>query len=215
MKKIGASQGVGKAKRAPKQRKAEALAQAERAREPSEIELVQFAREIGINLRPPEIVPYTPDEIEIRAKGVTYFDDRRAEIGPKSWLPYGFQFRSEEGQRLTLAERNGWRAAAMSEAMGAWGTAQEAIRRGEAEYRHNMKVESLRNDRTLSEDAACDALGVKRRETLHARLRLAGYNPTKFPDAYPSKAVEDARQHWKQKERTRKAKEKQARTSTK
>ena len=158
MKKIGASQGVGKAKRAPKQRKAEALAQAERARAPSEIELVQFAREIGINLHPPETVPYTPELIYFLAKGVTYFD-RPPDFKPKS-RPYGFQFHSEEGEPLTLAERDAWRAAAMSEAMGAWRTAQEAIRRGEAEYRHNMKVESLRNDGTLSEDAACDALGL-------------------------------------------------------
>ena len=195
-----------------KQRKTDTPAEAARGRAPSEIELVQFAREIGVNLHPPEIVPYRPDEM--RAEGVTYFD-RRSEIGPKSRAPYGFQFRSEEGEPLTLAERNAWRAAAMSEAMGAWSTAQEAIRRGKEEYTHNMKAESLRNDGTLSEDAACHALGVKRRETLHARLRLVGYNPTKFPDAYPTKAVEDARQHWKQKERIRKRTEKQARTSTK
>ena len=33
--------------------------------------------------------------------------------------------------------------------------------------------------------------------------------------AYPFEAVEDAREHWKQKERARKAKEKQARKRTK
>ena len=214
MKKIGASQGVGKAKRAPKQRKAVALAQAERARAPSEIELVQFAREIGINLHPPEIVPYTPDEIDTRAEGVTYFD-RRSEIGPKSRPPYGFKFRSEEGKPLTLAERNAWRAAAMSEVMGAWSTAQEAIRRGKEEYTHNMKVESLRNDGTLSENEACAELGIKRRETLYARLELAEYDAKNFRGAYPFGAIQDARQRWKQKERARKRAEKQARKRAK
>ena len=107
-----------------------------------------------------------------RAGGVTYCD-RRFKIGPKSRPPYGFQFHSKEGEPLTLAERNAWRAAAMSEAMGEWSTAQEAICRGKEEYRHNMKAEGLKNDETLSEDAACAALGVKCIETLCARLEMA------------------------------------------
>jgi len=213
MKKVAASQGVRKPERPAKQRKTDASAPAERTRAPSEIELVQFARKIGVNLHPPDFVPYAPEDFP--ANGITYFDGR-SQIGPKSRPPYGFQFRSKEGEPLTLAERNAWLAAAMSEAMGAWSTTQEAIRRGKEEYTHNMKVESLRNDGTLSEDLACDALKVKRRETLHARLKLAGYNPKNFPDAaYPSQAVEDAHQHWKQKERTRKAKEKRDRARNK